>query len=372
MNEMSDASGVELKLLRRAANSNIPINGSFELLPLCNMDCEMCYVRLSRREMEEKGRMRTASEWLALAKQAKEAGTLFLLLTGGEPLLYPDFKELYLSLQNMGFILTVNTNGTLMDEEWAEFFSLHKPRRINLTLYGSDNETYHTLCRLENGFDRAVNGVKLLRERNVEVKLGCSAVNTNLKDIDRIFGLADSLGTAVHIDSYMYPAKRERELSKAPDVRLAPSAAALVWFKGVLHAYRGDSYTMYRNALLLNVERLRSEGNNIPDEGSPMECMAGNCSFTINWQGYMRPCVMLSSPGIPVFETGFMPGWEKLRDELSAIRLNPKCSICEYRPFCHICAASALYESGGFDGVSDYLCELAKASYELILNHGEN
>lgn len=116
------ASSVERALINRAKEKKVPINGSLELLPLCNMNCDMCYVRLSREEMERKGRLCTADEWLEIGRQMKESGVLFLLLTGGEPLLFPDFKRMYLELRGMGFILTINTNGTLIDEEWAVFF----------------------------------------------------------------------------------------------------------------------------------------------------------------------------------------------------------------------------------------------------------
>ena len=77
---------IERRLIQDAAQKRIPINGSIELLPLCNMRCDMCYVRMDRQEMESKGRLRTAEEWLEVARQMRDAGTLFLLLTGGEPL----------------------------------------------------------------------------------------------------------------------------------------------------------------------------------------------------------------------------------------------------------------------------------------------
>ena len=56
-------------LIAKAGESNTPISGSFELLPLCNMNCDMCYVRLDRKEMEQQGRLRTADEWIELAEQ---------------------------------------------------------------------------------------------------------------------------------------------------------------------------------------------------------------------------------------------------------------------------------------------------------------
>lgn len=121
MNYMDDASTFERSLLQKARQKHIPVTGALELLPLCNMNCDMCYVRLSRSEMERQGRLRTVEEWVRLAEQMQKAGTVFLLLTGGEPLLFPDFKTLYRRLRNLGMILTINTNGTLLDEAWADF-----------------------------------------------------------------------------------------------------------------------------------------------------------------------------------------------------------------------------------------------------------
>ena len=164
MEQLEGATTVERMILDQAKRTRTPANGSIELLPLCNMNCDMCYVRLSREEMERQGRLRTADEWLEIGRQMKEAGVLFLLLTGGEPFLYPDFRRLYLGLREMGMILTINTNGTLIDEELAEFFGKHKPRRVNITLYGTDEETYADLCHYPGGFEKTLQGIRLLRE----------------------------------------------------------------------------------------------------------------------------------------------------------------------------------------------------------------
>ena len=145
MERIEDDDTIERQLLARAKYSHAPINGSLELLPICNMNCDMCYVRLSREEVQALGGLHTADEWIGVGQQMKEAGVLFLLLTGGEPLLFPDFKRLYTELRSMGFIITINTNGTLVDEKWADFFGRNKPRRVNITLYGANEEEYSRL-----------------------------------------------------------------------------------------------------------------------------------------------------------------------------------------------------------------------------------
>ena len=182
MNYMDDASTFERSLLQKARQKHIPVTGALELLPLCNMNCDMCYVRLSRSEMERQGRLRTVEEWVRLAEQMQKAGTVFLLLTGGEPLLFPDFKTLYRRLRNLGMILTINTNGTLLDEAWADFFATYPPRRINITLYGADAASYDRLCHFPQGFDQTLRAVRLLRARNVDVKISCSVTKKNPQD----------------------------------------------------------------------------------------------------------------------------------------------------------------------------------------------
>ena len=142
----------EKALRDKADRAYTPFGGCIELLPVCNMDCKMCYVRMSREEMDRAGRMLSCDEWLNITRQAADMGVMNLLLTGGEPLLYPEFKRLYRGLQQMGIILSVNTNGTLIDEEWADFFAESYCRRISISLYGKDDATYGELCRNPRGF----------------------------------------------------------------------------------------------------------------------------------------------------------------------------------------------------------------------------
>ena len=85
----------EKRLYDLAIRQGIPLHSSFELTPRCTMDCSMCFVRLSKEEQEAQGKLLSVEQWLSLADQMKAAGTLYLLLTGGEPMTYPGFRELY-------------------------------------------------------------------------------------------------------------------------------------------------------------------------------------------------------------------------------------------------------------------------------------
>lgn len=343
---------LEKSLIAMAQANHIPINGSMELLPLCNMNCDMCYVRLSRSEMEAQGRLRTAEEWLPLGREMQKAGVLFLLLTGGEPLLYPNFKEVYLGLKKMGMILTINTNGTLLNEEWADFFAANKPRRINITLYGDGEDTYRELCHYPSGYEKAVRAIELLTARNVDVKINGSMVRLNQGTEAHLGEIAERTGAALNIDTYMYPAERERTLAFNKQARLSPEESAAAKMRFLRCTRTPEQF----RALKANLAARAACPPDADGTCNGTQCQAGKSSFAINWQGNMQPCVMMNCFSVPVFEVGFQAAWEQVSEYVASLRLSTTCASCTLRDVCDTCAACALLETGSFDGVPEYMC----------------
>ena len=119
-------------LFQKSSIKKIPLSGTFELSPMCNFDCRMCYVRKSPEEVKCHNRkMLNLEQWKKIADQAENAGMLYLLLTGGEPFLWPDFWELYMYLSKKGFLISINSNGSLIDEGVIEQLKERPPIRIN-------------------------------------------------------------------------------------------------------------------------------------------------------------------------------------------------------------------------------------------------
>lgn len=360
MEHEQNTTTVERMMLSRAATKGRPLNGSLELLPLCNMNCDMCYIRMSPEEMKKSGRLHTADEWIRLAREMEEAGVLFLLLTGGEPLLFQDFRRLYQELRQMGMILTINTNGTLLDEEWADFFGKYKPRRINITLYGSDDTAYEKLCHYPGGFSRTVRAIRLLRERGVDVKINGSVTKDNRDDMEAIYRIGRELDVPVHMDTYMLPGLYERNLSFEKQSRLTPedAAAADIYMRQM--ETEPEAFLWYAQNILAQIEQ---KNITYPDQ---ITCLAGNCSFAISWKGDMRPCVTFDKPAVSVFEKGFEPAWKEISQEAKKLRVSETCVTCSLRPACKTCPASAYLETGSCDGVPEYLCRYTKEFVRLL------
>lgn len=352
---------LEQKLVAQAAEKGIPINAALELSPLCNMNCEMCFIRLSKDEMNAKGRLRTTEEWLSIIKQLPEAGTLFVLLTGGEPLLYEGFKEIYLKLHQMGMIITINTNGTLIDEEMADFFQKYMPRRINITLYGTSDETYNKICHNSKGFTQTMSAIQLLKARGIQVKLNGTITPGNVNEIDRLYEISKEVDVPIEIATYLFPGNRERNKCFNSNARLSFQDAGLACVEESRLSF-GEEFRKYCHDVLDDVERYKSRPHEL--EAEQMGCRGGKSSAWINWQGKMSPCIFMNHVVIDVFENGFRKSWEYIKQKTNEIYLPKKCTNCNLRPACIICPAKCYCETGSFEEAPEYVCEYTKTIVE--------
>lgn len=342
---------IEERLVTKATIANIPIGGTFELLPLCNMNCDMCFIRLSKNEMDSIGKLKSADEWLEIARQMKQAGTLFVLLTGGEPFLYPEFIKLYKGLRELGMIITINTNGTLVTKEIAEVLGADKPRRVNITLYGASNETYEKLCHNPQGYDQTIRGIELLLEHNIDIKLNGSIVPENQDEVQLLQDIADKYNLYMKMDTYMYPTSRERFKPFSNEARLTPKESARKHIEIYERQMEEQEFKDYRHALLANCH---VKGKR---EDCSLTCRAGKSAYWITWYGDMTPCIFMKKPSINVFEEGFDKSWKYIVEEAKSLHMPPKCLSCKKREICPTCGASAFCENGTYEKEPKYLCE---------------
>ena len=348
-------------LHRRADVAGIPLSGTFELTPMCSMACKMCYVRMTAEEVRQSGkRLRTVDEWLELAKVLREQGTLMILLTGGEPLTYPGFRELYRELRAMGFVLSINSNATLIDEETVAWFAEDPPQRINITLYGASNVTYMRLCNHPTGYTIVTKAIEMLQDAGVPVKLNCSITPDNVCDLEKIIAFSDERKLVLQASSYMFPPVRRDETSVGRNERFSPEECARVEARIRLLQRGEDDLRAY----CANVEAhtVPEEDACFDCEGDGVRCRAGKSSFWITWDGRLLLCAMMNDPAYDVFEIGFPAAWEQLRRRTMEIRLPAECAACDSKDVCRSCAAMIYTETGCYDKKPQYRCDLMRST----------
>ena len=346
---------IEEKLCIKAALKGIPLTASFELTPLCNLKCSMCYIRHSKKEQMEVQRLRTVEEWICIAEQLKKMGTLFILLTGGEPLLYPEFTLLYKELTAMGFIITINTNGTLIDNEIGKLFSEIKPRRVNVTLYGASYDTYEKVTMHGEGYEKALKGINILIDNNVQVKLNCSMIEDNKADTDKILDIADRFNVPIEYNTYMFPCSKNKNHSFCESVRVSPEEAA-TYSVYIKKREKKEKYKDSRNKAL----DLYYNEKELEKMDRHMKCRAGKSSCWFNWKGEMTPCVFMDNPSVNVMEVPVASAWDEIRHLSLDILMPDKCVSCKHRAYCNICGAVSIWEK------SDYLCEYMDKTIEIL------
>ncbi|EKY29818.1 radical SAM protein [Clostridium celatum] len=372
-------------LFAKASKSKIPLSGTFELSPCCNLDCRMCYVRKTKQEVNELGGEKTVEEWLELARECRDAGMLFLLLTGGEPFLYKDFKRLYLELKKMGFMISINTNGTLIDEEVVSWLSKNPPYRMQITLYGGSNETYERLCRDNKGFDKTTKAIKMLKEAGIAIKINASMTQYNIEDLDKIYEFAKENNVYVQATSYMFPPTRRNEEAIGIGDRFTPQEAAHYSVKIDQLRLEKDEFSKRAIAMREGLIKFKSEleecesldssaedsdnieNKNIIDNEETREklkCRAGKSSFWINWKGEMTACGMMNWPVAYPFKEGLIPAWYKIIDETDKLRMPKKCTKCEKKFACTVCGASVVTETGDFEKAPKYICKMTEKILE--------
>lgn len=348
------------RLWDKAAREKIPLTAAFELLPVCNLSCKMCYVRKSMEEVKEAGGLIRGEQWLKWAEEAREEGLLFPLLTGGEPFLHPDFWEIYSRMRDMGMQVSINSNGTLIDREIAERLGEQVPTRVNITLYGASEESYQRLCGNGEAFERVRNAVKWLKHYKVPVKFNASITHYNVQDIEALVQYAKEQESPLQVATYMFPPIRRDEKLVGKNDRLLPEKAGEARVKADFLQAEPEWFLAQarRYSHFVPLDQLQ-ETEHRPEK---IHCRAGNSSAWLSWRGEMSNCGMYNAVVIPMKNKSFKDSWKEVVEQTSKLTYHSACSVCPNQRLCHSCIAMVKNESGSIDGRPDYMCRMNEAA----------
>ncbi|MBR3811282.1 MAG: radical SAM protein [Agathobacter sp.] len=349
---------IKSALIQKCGLAGVPVSGTLELTPRCNLGCRMCYVRLTPEQMAPIGRERTAAEWLALAKEAKEEGLLFLLLTGGEPTLKEDFPEIYEGLAQMGLSISINTNGTMFNEKLKDLFHRYPPAQVNITLYGTSQEDYLRQCNNAKAYDAVIDAIQWLKKEHILLHLNATMTPSNADKWKEFEDFAKDRDLELRMNTYCFPPVRRGECKEFE--RLLPEEAGELFVRDIQYREGQEAIDIRKKSL----SQIKSTCK--LDIGNPIDCMAGSSQFWMNWNGTMVPCGMLEMPSANPFEKSFKEAWQELKNDTKEVHLCADCANCAEKKTCMTCAAVTFTETGRFDGKPEYMCRMNKAYREAL------
>ena len=313
----------------KARKAGVPLSGQFELTPLCNFSCKMCYVHLMKDQLGEKNIL-TAAQWKLLMGQACEAGMVTATLTGGECLAYPDFEDLYLYLQSQGCAVIVMTNGFLLDEERIRFFQAHRPSKIQITLYGSNDDVYEQVTG-QRAFGQVTRNIRSLIDAGILVTVSVTPNSYMGEDVLETLRTAYSLCSNVRINPNLLKPREETGRSGIGDdldldqyVRLYRLEAELSG-KELVNPFEGE---------------LPEAGGSCCECVRGMLCGGGRTSFAMNWKGIMTFCGSMEAVCFDALKEGFPNAWKKLNQAAKDWPNAPECIGCAYESVCPTCSAN--------------------------------
>lgn len=353
------------QLVKKAQKYKVPISGTFELLPLCNMKCKMCYIQQNPVDVNAHGGLQPIEFWVDIFKQSIEEGMLFPLLTGGEPFLYPGFFELYERIINLGIHLCINTNATLLNREKIALLAKNPPRRLNISLYGGSEETYQKLCQNGAGFQKVIEAFELLNEYNIPFRVHSTLVPDNIQDYEKIIEICNKYKAPLAMVEYMFPAYRKDGIVATNEGRFSPVEMAEVAVRHRKDMHHGDSpeYKQYVSSACSIIENpsIYPLYNN-----DLVVCNGGSCTFWVDWQGRLSGCGVHNQAAVDLHQTSFAEAWGQVLETTKNMRISEKCKTCKYRCICPICTASAFCETGKVNGTPQYLCEFCEEYSRLL------
>lgn len=154
-------------------------------------------------------------EIFRILDELQEAGCVELTLTGGEPLARPDFIAIYERAYQLGFLITVFTNGTLITRKIIDSWTKAPPRRVEISLHGITAETFDRVTQVPGSFERCLEWIRVLIVQKIPLVLKTVALTLNRDEILKIKHVAESLGQGVQWQFGQY-LRDDLALSGAP------------------------------------------------------------------------------------------------------------------------------------------------------------
>ena len=310
----------------KARDNYIPLHGNFELTPLCNLNCKMCYVHLDNSQFNS-DKLLKVGQWKNLMQQAYEHGMRTACLTGGECLTYHGFKELCVFLQSLKVQVSVLSNGVLLDQEYVDFFTEHRPKQIQISVYGSNDDEYeavtgHRVC------DLVYNNISLIRDANLPVRIAITPNRYMDNDFRVLLNRISDLKVPYVINSSLFQARESTGRSVSdPDIA------------DYIKLYQIDSELYQRELTPIDISELPDPMNEEGVAESGLRCGGGRSSFAIMHNGSMCACLSLSEYSVSALDNGFKSAWEAINTYSANYPFPQECNGCVYYNDCYHCVA---------------------------------
>ncbi|MGD0336673.1 MAG: radical SAM protein [Candidatus Omnitrophota bacterium] len=324
------------------SDKRAPLYGQINLTYKCHFNCIHCYCAGQPKE-ELKPLF-----WKEIIDQVRGLGGIEITFTGGDPLLYQGFLEVYRYAREKGFLVNIFTSGFNINEEVLECLEKNPPLNIEITLNSLNKDNYERITRRENSFDTVIRNIHEIKRRSLPLVLKCNGLKENKDEIINIKRFTEKLlgKGKFKFDSFIFPGLNGAEEPKRH--RLEPEDIIKIESSDSdMRAQRQEEFR--HRQIWFNPEGL-------------YHCNSWFDHYFINPQGILQFCYLTKECSTDLRKEAFKDGFDRFAEILKLkYKTDSKCIGCRSKEHCHKCPARSLLETGEAESPVEYYCRLAEA-----------
>jgi len=163
----------------QSTNNFTPLQASLELTYRCNERCTHCYID---KFWDDPKKVLTLDQWTYILTELKNAGTLYLVLMGGEAMLNKYFWDIAKAAGKQGFHLSLITNGLKINHvDIAQRLKNNPFHHINFSLYSLDPSMHDEMTSVVGSHKRTMDAIQYCRDVGLEVGINCLLTKDNIE-----------------------------------------------------------------------------------------------------------------------------------------------------------------------------------------------
>jgi len=263
-----------------------PLQASLELTYRCNERCTHCYVE---KFADDPDKVLSLKDWYKILQELRSAGTLYLILMGGEPMLSPFFFDICQKATDMGFHVSMISNGLkVKTPEVAARLKSSGLRMATFSLYSLDPAVHDKITSVRGSFEKLMAAIDYCEAEGVHVTINSLLTEANSRGIFELYEWGMRRGFELKVDPNITP-KLNGDLEPT---HYRATKETLVWF--------------YR-------ERAKRWLSSLPgpnlEASSDYICNAAKGKCAVNPYGELLPCIEIREPFGSLVKESFADIW---------------------------------------------------------------
>lgn len=294
------------ELWKKSIENKVPLKVDIELTNMCNLKCKYCYVDFNKPiDIENIDYKKT----IEMLDELKEMGTLFITITGGEPTLHPNFKDILKHALKNKFYVRVLTNGSALDEdEIKELNEISKNGllSIDISMHSLKENIFDDFTQKQGTFRRVMKTIYMIKETAIPLSLVCNITNVNIDEIEDISSFGERNKIEIQFNPIVYP---------------------------TINNYSNDNFYVDN----IQIKKIIEKNIFSPKRGV---CVALISKCWIDYRGEVNLCELIRISVGNITLENFKNIWSKLtksKELKDKLKLDKECLSCNMKEKCSIC-----------------------------------